>query len=1617
MANLHAEPNRMQATSQQMRDLSRRIMSIRADLEQLMNQSHLRTSSYESVRRSLRTVAESSGSMSEKVGRLSEALNQITAIYERTEGQLANGTNAERASYQEFQAAAEKIRGDIREISGLPGMDPAALYSNDPVNLSNGNYVYEKTFFHFDTPISINFRIFYNARGAFSGVLGNGWSHCFERRAVWQGDTVQILNEDGSLQIFRQEGDSFTPGQGTVGTLSRDGEELFYTDEERVSFRFGSDGTLRSEQNRDGWRVDMEYQEEHLTAVHCTDNLSLRFNYHENGRLSALTDDAGRTVEFLYDGDALTEIKDPAGAVTSFRYDDSGRLSKIIAPTGVLSVENEYDTLGRTVRQIFADGGIVAYRYEDADNAVVMRRQNGSEVTYYHDKLFRNTRTVYPDGEETVVYNERNQRISFTDKLGRTNRYHYDESGNLLAFMNAAGNQLSFAYNESGQLTRTLLDGEEMDSASYDEHGHQILHKNASGGEVRFQYDSLGRIISVLHEDGSETRLSYDVHGNVISVEDPVSGRTEYAYDKCQRVVRTVDALGHETHYEYDAMDQLVTVVNAEGNSRRYQYDLRGNLTQVVDFNGGITTIAYNVMNRPVRVTDPDGNTTVFEYDLMSNPIRKVMADGGIYEYGYDAENRMTSIRQPAGGVETAEYDAVGNLLVRRTADGGEYHITYDALNRPVSIIDPVGGIRRAAYDKLGNVTEILYEDGSREYFTYDAMGHRLSHTDQTGYTRTFQYDVLGNLTQVRDEEGVLAEYVFGPGGQLLSERRATGESLTYTYDPAGNVTQLEDSVRGIWRFSYNSLKQMIKAEHVGVGTESYSYDALGNLTAVVDGEGNRTAFQYTLAGALQKVVDAAGVETGYLYDPCYRLKQILQPECGRFDTVAPLQPAEGKLRTTTYERDLDGNVISVLDNTGGRIQYGYDLCGRVSSREDQEGNLVSCTYRIDGTEDVLTFNDGRRIQYQYDALKRLSRIEDWLGITRVTRDAAGRIREVTDAEGHRTAYEWNGRGQCTKLCYPDGSVVSYEYDHAMRLSRCISGEADVHYAYYENGQLQRREFSDTLRTDYTYDAAGRISALTHRNGDQVLECYAYSYDACSRKNRITEFYGDGLELDTRFSYDSLGRLAEVMRNGVQTECYEYDHFGNRRKLIRDNETFTYGYDTLNRLIWSRSANGESVWTYDRRGNLTSESINGVRRLSLHFDSLNRLAQAVSDRGEASYTYNGLGQLARINMIEGGRKAEERLFFDYSGEENHLLGLQRNSEWENYVWDREPLSAMNARSVSFFLNDERMTNRSVYAQSGMERYAYDPFGVSAPDNVASVTFAFAGYRYDRITGFYDGGWRQYDAAHGRFISQDPVAGELDRPITLNPYLYCCADPVNYLDPTGMIVAWLAGGIVGAVANVGVKFAGDVINSVKNGKWTPSSWESYVGAAAGGFVQGSVFAVAGPVAAGAAGAATESFVTNGLSMVFKEEGYRAEDGYNAGKLLWDTGTSAVKGGAAGFAFNWTAKYIKIPGITKGKGSFISVWKQVMTKAQRGIIANVTGRTMMKGLMSYGLIRTLDTMLVKGKEALQDYLKEKGSGIVKNLIDRLTNPGGSTGNSTPDGLREMVYGNGTATCSTA
>lgn len=78
-------------------------------------------------------------------------------------------------------------------------------------------------------------------------------------------------------------------------------------------------------------------------------------------------------------------------------------------------------------------------------------------------------------------------------------------------------------------------------------------------------------------------------------------------------------------------------------------------------------------------------------------------------------------------------------------------------------------------------------------------------------------------------------------------------------------------------------------------------------------------------------------------------------------------------------------------------------------------------------------------------------------------------------------------------------------------------------------------------------------------------------------------------------------------------------------------------------------------------------------------------------------------------------------------------------------------------------------------------------GYAAPASAGANTlnpFLFQGQQFDPFSGDYYLRARYYDPTMGRFLSQDPLEGNDNDPVSLHRYLYASADPVNRIDPGG-----------------------------------------------------------------------------------------------------------------------------------------------------------------------------------------------------------------------------------------
>jgi len=137
-----------------------------------------------------------------------------------------------------------------------------------------------------------------------------------------------------------------------------------------------------------------------------------------------------------------------------------------------------------------------------------------------------------------------------------------------------------------------------------------------------------------------------------------------------------------------------------------------------------------------------------------------------------------------------------------------------------------------------------------------------------------------------------------------------------------------------------------------------------------------------------------------------------------------------------------------------------------------------------------------------------------------------------------------------------------------------------AHFDYYANGWLHWVTYLNGAQTKYTYDAAGRLSVIDHRDdsGISFLKL-SYEYNNRDLPTSITEEGGlvPVQVATTDFGYDARDRLTSEVRTGTVAYNLEYlyDKGGNRtRKIDHANQIdVVYEYDVNDALTYGTANN------------------------------------------------------------------------------------------------------------------------------------------------------------------------------------------------------------------------------------------------------------------------------------------------------------------------------------------------------------------------------------------------------------------------------------------------------------
>ena len=299
---------------------------------------------------------------------------------------------------------------------------------------------------------------------------------------------------------------------------------------------------------------------------------------------------------------------------------------------------------------------------------------------------------------------------------------------------------------------------------------------------------------------------------------------------------------------------------------------------------------------------------------------------------------------------------------------------------------------------------------------------------------------------------------------------------------------------------------------------------------------------------------------------------------------------------------------------------------------------------------------------------------------------------------------------------------------------------------------------------NYTYDPLNRI-ASAYTNATAGGDCWGQLFgNNASPPTLGDDALGNLVAINTKqCSPPNLGISVNV-HNQISTSGYGYDSSGNGN--MTNDAVHTYTFDAENRVI--AAASGAYCYVYDGDG-----------------------LRVAKKTPQAGYT---------CGLTWGHNPVTYEMYWrDTAGDtiaETDGTGSTSNSSYNEYIFfdgQRIAQSNPNSGTVNFYFADQLGSTRMVTSSSGSPCYKADflPYGTentpASFTDTCSTNYKFTGYERDSETGLDYAFARYYNSRLGRFMSTDPLAGDITDPQTLNRYAYVRNNPVNFTDPSGM---WL-----------------------------------------------------------------------------------------------------------------------------------------------------------------------------------------------------------------------------------
>jgi RHS repeat-associated protein len=960
---------------------------------------------------------------------------------------------------------------------------------------------------------------------------------------------------------------------------------------------------------------------------------------------------------------------------------------------------------------------------------------------------------------------------------------------------------------------------------AFDGNGHETSQKiyqgSATGSPLRTintAWTTTGTITpasqTVVLEDGStatKTDTSYDSNGNLLSTSEHDWGTVSTP----GAIIRTTTLtyLSTSAYSNLNILNRVTRKTVADGGGAiHYREDIAYDgtvlspcptgIAQHDDANYGCSMLTRGNPTSVTTYTDaatPGGAITKnFHYDIFGNLVQadldccqsKTWTYSATTQYAFpDSITRgstpgtqlttSTTYNAPNGSVATSTdengkitsyaYDSMGRILSVTRPDTTQITYTYDDAHNAVSVSTPIQGTSarqtKSTYDGLGRTVKQTVLDASNTSYSivetqFDSLGrtYKVSnpHNSTAQYWTESRFDALGRPT-----------LLILPDGTATSNRTAysySGTTVTVT-DPIGKA--IKRQVDGLGRLSKvfepdvtngNSLTQEtdlsysttddLKTVTQGVQSRNYTYDDLGRVLTAKIPETNQAAksYVYNSFSLVSQRTDARGIITAYSYDNLNRASQV---SYNVGTTGVPATPTV----TMTYDEggsaaNAMGRLTTLTDGTGTE-KYTYNNLGLMTQLTKTVNGTqypLIYAYNLSGELASLTYPSGRVVQENYDAIGRLCAV----GTSGTT---------CTTGTNYISGFTYNTASQVTAFNYGNGVAATLTYSADRLQMQALS---------YAKGATTLASLNYWYKTDST----NCPNAPAGNNGQ--IQCISDNVD--SGRN-------------VAYSYDALYRLTNATTTGSVGYpkwglSFAYDRYGNRLNQSIASGCVAPMTCPTNSVTIDTTTNriSGSPYAYDANGNMTNDGAN-----TLVYDGENH---SVSAAGWA-YVYDGNGLRVRKCAPDCASPTSSTLYI-FSGSKvvaEYDNGAALASPSREYVYAGSSLVAKFESGATTYFHQDHLSNRVLTDSSGnsLGQRAHFPFGETWYESGTTSKLKFTSYERDSETGNDFAMARYHVNRLGRFSSVDPVSGSTSSPQSFNRYAYVSNDPVNFGDPSGLLM--------------------------------------------------------------------------------------------------------------------------------------------------------------------------------------------------------------------------------------